>query len=63
MACVRCTNLQARPTEFLHGTSLRFAEFQPLVSPFEAAFQARMATWRRDGKPRTARQWRVSKTS
>src|SRR2546428_7221419 len=29
---------------------------------FEAAFQARMATWRLDGKPRTTRQLRVEKT-
>src|SRR4029453_10632291 len=34
-------------------------EFQQLVSPFEAAFQARMATWRMDGKPRTVRRFTV----
>src|SRR5262252_2243387 len=28
-------------------------------SPFEAAFQAHMAAWRLDGKPRTARQFTV----
>jgi Helix-turn-helix of DDE superfamily endonuclease len=32
-----------------------------LVPPFEAAFQAHMAAWRLDGKPRTARQFRVYK--
>jgi hypothetical protein len=36
-------------------TSLTVAEFQPLVPPFEAAFQAHMAAWRLDGQPRTAR--------
>ena len=36
-------------------------EFQQLVPPFEAAFQAHMAAWRRDGKPRSARQFRVDK--
>jgi hypothetical protein len=32
-------------------------EFQQLVPPFEAAFHARMAAWRMDGKPRTARRF------
>src|SRR5262245_22437219 len=32
-----------RPTEVLDLTSLTLAEFQPLVSPFDAAFQAHMA--------------------
>jgi hypothetical protein len=32
---------------------------QQLVPPFEAAFQAHMAAWRLDGKPRTARQFAV----
>ena len=42
-------------------TSLTLGEFQQLVPPFEAAFQAHMAAWRLDGKPRTARQFRVYK--
>ena len=46
-----------RPTEFLDLTSLTLDEFQQLVPPFEAAFQAHMAAWRLDGKPRTARQF------
>ena len=37
-------------------------EFQQLVPPFEAAFQAHMAVWCLDGKPRTARQFAVYKT-
>jgi hypothetical protein len=61
MASVRFADLQSRPTEFLDFTSLTLAEFQTLVPPFEAAFQAHMAAWRLDGKPRTARQFSVYK--
>jgi hypothetical protein len=61
MARIQFTDVQARPTEFLDFTSLTLDEFQLLVLPFEAAFQARMAAWRLDGKPRTARQFRVYK--
>jgi Helix-turn-helix of DDE superfamily endonuclease len=59
MAAVQCTDVQAHPTEFLDLTSLTLDEFQQLVPPFEAAFQAHMAAWRLDGKPRTARQFSV----
>jgi hypothetical protein len=59
MASVRFTDLQTRPTEFLDMTSLTLDEFQHLVSPFETAFQAHMAAWRLDGKPRTARRFTV----
>src|SRR3989449_1024331 len=45
--------------EFLDFTSVTLDEFQQLVPPFEAAFHARMTAWRMDGKPRTARQFRV----
>ena len=61
MAGLRFTDLQSRPTEFLDFTSLTLEEFQSLVPPFEAAFQAHMAAWRLDGKPRTARQFAVYK--
>src|ERR1700757_3271917 len=61
MAGVRFADLQARPTEFLDLTSLTLDEFQQLVAPFEAAFQAHMRAWRLDGKPRTARQFSVYK--
>ena len=61
MAGLRFTDLQARPTEFLDLTSLTLDEFQALVPPFEAAFHARMAAWRLDGKPRTARRFTVYK--
>ena len=59
MAGLRFTDLQARPTEFLDFTSLTLDEFQQLVPPFEAAFQAHMAAWQLDGNPRTARQFAV----
>jgi Helix-turn-helix of DDE superfamily endonuclease len=61
MAGVRFTELQSRPMEVLDFTSLTLAEFQQLVPPFEAAFHARMAAWRMDGKPRTARRFTVYK--
>src|SRR2546425_7300436 len=61
MAGLRFTDLQSRPTEFLDLTSVTLEEFQQLVPPFEAAFQARMAAWRMDGKPRTARRFTVYK--
>ncbi len=61
MAGVRFTELQSRPMEFLDFTSVTLDEFQQLVPPFEAAFHARMAAWRMDGKPRTARRFTVYK--
>src|SRR6266480_7595164 len=61
MASVQFTDVQARPTEFLDFTSLTLDEFQLLVPPFEAAFQAHMVVGRLDGKPRTARQFTVYK--
>src|ERR1700675_41020 len=61
MASLRCADVQSRPTEFLDFTSLPLDEFQQLVPSFEAAFQAHMAAWRLDGKPRTARQFSVYK--
>jgi Helix-turn-helix of DDE superfamily endonuclease len=41
---------------------LTLDEFQQLVPPFEAAYQAHLAAWRLDGKPRTARRFTVYKT-
>ena len=61
MAGIRFAALQARPMEFLDFTSVTLDEFQHLVPPFEAAFHARMAAWRMDGKPRTARRFTVYK--
>src|SRR5713101_2981655 len=59
MASICFADLQSRSTEFLDFISLTLDEFQQLVPPFEAAFQAHMAAWRLDGKPRTARQFAV----
>jgi hypothetical protein len=59
MGSLQFTDVQSRPTEFLDFTSLTLDEFQALVPPFEAAFQAHMAAWRLDGKPRTARRFSV----
>ncbi len=59
MATVRFADMQSLPTEFLDFTSLTLDEFQQLIPPFEAAFQAHMAAWRLDGKPRTARRFSV----
>ena len=61
MASIRFADLQSRPTEFLDFTSLPLDEFHQLVPPFETAFQAHMAAWCLDGKPRTARQFSVYK--
>src|SRR3954454_15290736 len=62
MTGVRFADVQARPAEFLNLTSLTLEEFEALVVPFEAAFQDHMATWRLDGKPRTARRFTVYRT-
>src|SRR5499433_1551691 len=61
MAGLRFADLQSRPTEFLDLTSVTLEEFQQLVPPFETAYHARMAAWRMEGKPRTARPFRVYK--
>ena len=61
MAGLRFTELQSRPLEFLDFTSLTLEEFPQLVPPFETVFHARMAAWRMDGKPRTARRFPVDK--
>jgi hypothetical protein len=57
MGTLRFADLQTRPTEVLDLTSLTVDEFRQLVPPFEAAFQAHMADWRLDAKPRTARRY------
>src|SRR5207253_7614489 len=61
MASIRFTDVQARPSEFLDLTSLTLEEFQQLVPPFETAFQAHLAAWRLDGKPRIASRFTVYK--
>jgi hypothetical protein len=57
MGTLRFADLQTRPTEVLDLTSLTVDEVRRLVPPFEAAFQAHMADWCLDGKPRTARRY------
>jgi hypothetical protein len=57
MGTLRFADIQPRPTEVLDLTSLTVEEFRALVLPFEAAFQAHMAEWRLDGRPRTARRY------
>src|SRR5262252_2354906 len=59
MASVQFADMQSRPVEFLDFTSLTLDEFQQLVPPFEVTFQAQMAAWCLDGKPRTARRFSV----
>ncbi len=62
MAGLRFADIRFRPTEFLDFTSLTLDEFQILVAPFEAAFQAHMIGWRLDGAPTTARRFTVYHT-
>ena len=59
MASAPFADVQSHPTEFLDFTSLTLDEFRQLVPPCEAAFQAHMALWRLDGKPRTVRRFSV----
>jgi Helix-turn-helix of DDE superfamily endonuclease len=61
MGMLRFADLQTRPTELLDLTSLTLHEFRQLVLPFEAAFQAHMARWCLDGKPRTVRRYTTYK--
>jgi hypothetical protein len=61
MSTLQFADLQTRPTEVLHLTSLTADEFPQLVPAFEAEFQAHMADWRLDGKPRPARRYTTDK--
>ena len=61
MAGFRYADVASRPTEFLDFTRLTLEEFQILLPPFAAAFQAHMAVWRFDGTPRTTRRFTVYK--
>ena len=61
MGSLRFTDIQTRPTEVLDLTSLTLDEFQRVVPPFAAAFEAHMAEWRLDGRPRTARRYTTYK--
>jgi Helix-turn-helix of DDE superfamily endonuclease len=59
MAGLRFSDVHTRSTELLDLTSVTGEEFACLVPAFETAFQRRMARWRLDGKPRTARRFSV----
>src|SRR5882757_6319244 len=59
---LRFVDMRLRPTEFLDFTSLTVEEFQMLIPPFEAAFQAHMAVWCLDGTARTARRFSIYQT-
>jgi hypothetical protein len=59
MTGLRFSDVHPRPTELLDLTSVTGEEFACLVPAFETAFHSRRATWRRDGKPRTARRFSV----
>jgi hypothetical protein len=61
MPRLRYTDLVRKPMDVLDMTSLTPDEFQILAPSFEAAFQAHMAEWRLDGKPRTARRFTTYK--
>ena len=61
MTRLRYADLARKPMDVLDMTSLTPDEFQILVPAFEAAFQAHMAQWRLDGKPRTARRFTTYK--
>jgi len=62
MAGARFADMRFRPVEFLDFTSLTVEEFEILIPPFEAAFQAHMAVWCLDGTPRTNRRFSVYRT-
>ena len=62
MAGIRFADMRFRPAEFLDFTSLTVEEFEILIPPFEAAFQAHMTLWCLDGTPRTNRRFSVYRT-
>jgi hypothetical protein len=57
MSGLRFNDIAHKPTDILDMTSLTAEEFQAVLPAFERAFQAHMAEWRLDGKPRTARRY------
>ena len=61
MTRLRYAELARKPMDVLDMTSLTPDEFQLLAPAVETAFQAHMALWRWDGKPRTARRFTVYK--
>jgi len=59
MPRLRYADLARKPMDVLDMTRRTPDEFQQLIPPFEAAYQAHMATWRLDGTPRTGRRFTV----
>src|SRR5881227_3772660 len=62
MAGVRFADMRFRAAAFLDFTSLTVEEFEILIPPFEAAFQAHMTRWCLDGTPRTNRRFSIYRT-
>jgi hypothetical protein len=60
---LRYTELKGKKYELLDLTSLTEEEFEILIIPFEQHFQAYMAAWRIDGKPRRERRYTTYKNS
>jgi hypothetical protein len=60
---LRYKDLKGKKYQLLDLTSLTEAEFELLVVSFEQHFQAHMAQWRIDGKPRQARRYTPYKNS
>jgi hypothetical protein len=61
MPPLRYIDIVDRATDVLDMTRLTVEEFALVVPLLEAAFQAHMAEWRLDGKPRTARRYTTYK--
>jgi len=57
MGKLRYNDVKGKAREFLALTSLTVDEFETLVPGFEETFQAYMAQWRLDGKPRRQRRY------
>jgi hypothetical protein len=57
MGTLRFADIQTRPSEVLDFTSLTVEEFRAVVPPLATVFQAHMAEWRLDGRPRPARRY------
>lgn len=57
MSKLRYAAIKLKAVAFLALTGLTVDEFERLVPTFEKAFQAHVAKWRLDGKPRTKRSY------
>ena len=57
MSKLRYSEIKLKGDAFLALTGVTVDEFEKLLPTFEKAFQAHMAKWRLDGKPRTKRSY------